>query len=85
MTTIKSINPYSNCVSKKQEQQPEPKYFCSSCTKCTNSVCSTFKRRVEPDYNRCFNHSNYNPIKAVFKAPANLLEIMKMEEKALIA
>lgn len=85
MGTIKSISPYTNYVSKKQEVQPEPKYYCSSCTKCTNSFCSTYNRHVEPDFNKCFNHSNYNPIKAAFKVPDNLLELMKMEEKAYTA
>ena len=57
----------------------QPKYFCKTCTKCIDKHCTVFKRYVEPDYNRCFNHSNYNPIAANFK-PARNLE-MKLKFK----
>lgn len=40
-----------------------PKETCSTCTTCIDSTCSFFGRRVEPDYNRCFNHSKYKPVK----------------------
>lgn len=60
----------------KETTQPQPKYFCATCTKLKEgSFCDCFQRRVEADYNRCFNHSNYNPVLAVFKAPENIEEI----------
>lgn len=60
----------------KETTQPQPKYFCATCAKLKNgNFCDCFQRRVEPDYNRCFNHSNYNPVLAVFKAPENIEEI----------
>ena len=54
-----------------------PKYFCLSCTRCKDKRCDFFNRRVEPDYNRCFSHTNYiktpdihytNPSEEFFKA-----------------
>lgn len=60
----------------KKTTQPQPKYFCVTCTKLKDgNFCDCFQRRVEADYNRCFNHSNYNPVLAVFKAPENIEEI----------
>lgn len=55
---------------KREEKVPTPKFFCGTCTRCnTDSKCDYFQRRVEPNYNRCFNHSSYvSPsIKAEFK------------------
>lgn len=59
----------------------EPQFYCKTCTKCNNKFCSTFKRQVEPNYNRCFNHSNYNPIEFSFKPLENIEEIAEENDK----
>lgn len=71
----------------KEEAVPEPKHFCSTCTRLqNNTTCDCFQRRVEPDYNRCFNHSSYiSPsIKASFKPlpKEEMDEIVKLNEVA---
>lgn len=70
---------------KEASDVPEPKYHCASCLKLKGTTCDCFKRRVEPNYNRCFFHSNYSPVVASFKAPTNLEEIIKEEEERQIA
>ena len=56
------------------------KYFCNCCTKKTDdSRCLCFGRRIEPDYNRCYFHSNYTPIVAQFKVQDNLEQTMRLE------
>lgn len=69
----------------KKEDIKTPKYFCKTCTKCVNSRCSVFDRHIEPDYNRCFNHSNYSPNIVPFKAPSNIEEIAKDNEGKIYA
>lgn len=64
-----------------QKEQPIPKYHCRTCQKFSNMRCDCFQRRVEPDYNRCFNHSWYRPAIINFKVASNLEEIMKREEE----
>ncbi len=58
-----------------------PVYTCSSCTHCTNKYCQVFKRPVDIKFNRCKNHSHYNPNAKVFKADKNLEIIIATEEK----
>lgn len=62
---------------------PQPKYYCATCLKLkNNNYCDCFQRPVEAEYNRCYNHSNYKPVLAVFKAPDNIDEIAaEAEEK----
>lgn len=70
----------------KQSSQPQPKYLCATCTKLKEgSFCDCFQRPVDKDYNRCFNHSNYNPIVAVFKAPENIEEVALANEEKIYA
>lgn len=75
--------------------QPIPKHYCITCQKCCctggNIIqgmlsvicchCSFFNRRVEPDYNKCFYHSQYSPIHSVYKEPENIVEIALANEK----
>ena len=62
-----------------------PKYTCKSCTKCSNKWCSFFNRRVEPNFNKCFNHTFYYTVTTKYKSPNNLEEIVKEEESRRIA
>lgn len=65
-----------------RKEQPQPKYYCATCLKLKNdNLCDCFQRRVEPDYNRCFNHSNYKPVLTVFKAADNIEEIAPANER----
>lgn len=68
-----------------QQAQPIPKFPCMTCAKLnSDGKCDCFKRPVDAEKNKCFNHSSYNPIKAEFKAPNNIEEIAKEnEEKSL--
>lgn len=66
----------------KKTEKPQPQYYCSSCLKLKDgSFCSCFQRRVEADYNRCYNHSNYDPIVTPFRVPANIDEIVRENEE----
>jgi len=56
-----------------------PIFFCETCTNCTDNRCSIFQRYVIEDYNRCFNHSNYTPIKAAFKLKQEQLKVCNYE------
>lgn len=68
----------------KKTGQPQPKYFCSSCSNLKNgNYCECFHRPVDAGYNRCFNHTNYKPVTVAFKAPENLEEIVRKEEKQI--
>lgn len=62
--------------------QPAPKYYCATCTKLKDGCfCDCFVRPVNPEQNRCFNHSNYAQRLIVFKAPENLEVLVEEEEK----
>lgn len=70
----------------KETTLPQPKYYCATCAKLKNgNFCDCFQRPVEADYNRCYNHSNYKPILAIFKAPENIEEIAQANEEKLYA
>lgn len=67
-------------------EQVQPKYYCATCLKLKDgNYCDCFQRPVDKNYHRCFNHSNYNPINAVFKAPDNIEEIALENEMKEIA
>jgi hypothetical protein len=59
-----------------EKQNPQPKKRCETCKKLDkNSRCDCYNRPMKPDYNRCFNHSDYNPNSFNFKAPDNIEQI----------
>ena len=70
----------ANSVLKGKLDKDIPKYACSSCTKCSNKWCSFFNRRVEPKFNKCFNHTFYHTVATKYQAPANLAERVNEEE-----
>lgn len=47
------------------------KRYCASCAHCSNHRCEVFNRYVETDWNRCKNHSHYNPNAKAFKLDKN--------------
>ena len=66
---------------KKEKEVKTPAYFCTNCTNNTNSFCSFYGRRINGDFNRCFNHSNYSPVSTKYRTPTRLNEIIEIEEK----
>lgn len=74
-----------NAIGAKKKEENLPKYYCDTCTKCVNSRCLFYNRRVEPKYNKCFNHSNYHPVATKYVSPVNIKEIALEEEKRLSA
>lgn len=64
---------------------PIPKYYCRSCNRCINKRCSFFDRYVEPDYNKCFNHSDYKPTVTKYVSPVNIKEIATKNHLKAIA
>lgn len=58
-----------------------PNFYCRSCENNCDKHCSFYDRPVDPNYNRCFNHTFYHPIAIRFKAPSNLEEIVQKEEE----
>lgn len=83
-------NNYDNSIhrmvcgnAKKSAEVKTPKHFCQTCDKCDNNRCTFYNRPIVKDYNRCFNHSKYSPITVAFKAPDNLEEIVREEEKQI--
>ena len=72
-----------NVIGANKKEQQLPKYYCDTCTKCVNSRCLFYNRRVEPKYNKCFNHSNYHPVATQYQSPCNIAEIA--EENTLCA
>lgn len=64
----------------KQTEEPQPKYLCSTCNKVNKNFCNCFQRPINAEYNRCFNHSNYDPILGIFEAPENIEEIARANE-----
>lgn len=59
-----------------------PKYHCSSCTHLQSlNICDCFQRHVDPNYNRCYFHSNYVSHPVRYRTPANLEQIIQEESK----
>lgn len=73
-----------NGKSKELDVKP-PKFHCSSCTKRTENRCTFFNRHIEPDFNKCFYHSNYSPVLASFKPQENLEELVEKEQEKISA
>lgn len=71
-----------------EEDVPVPRYNCATCTRCNldEKRCNFHQRRVEPKFNKCFEHSSYgtNPIKAVFtQLPKEVMDRL-LEENELM-
>lgn len=58
-----------------------PTNLCQTCNHCTSKYCMVHKRHIEPDYNRCFFHSTYQPNITTFKVNPKLENIMKQEQE----
>lgn len=58
------------------------RHYCNTCGRCQNNSCSFFQRHVEPDYNRCSMHTDFNKSYAVYKSPSKeeLEAIIKANE-----
>ena len=83
-------NNYDNSIhrmvcgnARKTEEVKTPKHLCQSCSKCVENRCTFYNRPIVKDYNRCFNHSHYAPVTVAFKAPDNLEELVREEEKQI--
>ena len=62
--------------------EPElPQFKCRSCNNCDGNRCSFFNRKVEPNFNKCFNHTFYNPEAIKFVPTSNFEELVREEEK----
>ena len=81
--TVIITRKYHTTNGKKEVKTPD--FYCESCEKRCGNRCTFHQRPVVADYNRCFNHSNYNTINAVFKAPDNIEEIALENEMKVIA
>lgn len=68
---------------KKEKEIKTPDFYCESCSKRCENRCTFYNRPIVKDYNRCFNHSAYAPITVAFKAPDNLEELVREEEKQI--
>lgn len=60
---------------------PTPVFYCESCEKCISGYCSFYERRVNTNFNRCFNHSNYHTVATKYQSPENITEIALNREK----
>lgn len=51
-----------------KDKIPVPQHFCKTCQRLQEDYkCDCYNRPVKPTENRCFNHTHYAPITAVFK------------------
>jgi hypothetical protein len=59
-----------------------PKFTCRGCTNKEQgkNYCNCFSRPINPNYNRCFYHSNYESRVQTYQTPRNLEEIVKRNE-----
>lgn len=67
-----------------------PKYTCKSCKRCNvaEKRCNFHQRRIEPNYNKCFEHSVYSssPIKAIFTPlPDEVMDALVKQNEAAYA
>ena len=57
----------------REREVAKPKFVCATCVKLSaDNGCPVFQRPVEPDYNRCFYHSSYQPVVVIFRPVKNL-------------
>ena len=79
------VQKFTSCQAFKGQPKQEvtqPKYYCSTCTKCSiGNNCEVYQRRVEPNYNKCFYHSTYQPVVVIFKPLKNLETMIEEETK----
>ena len=45
----------------KRKKDDVPKGTCNTCKRWIAKQCQFYNRRTEGDYNKCWNHSLYNP------------------------
>lgn len=71
---IQTISACKACKGQKNTQEVRPpKHFCITCSKLSSdNNCQVFDRYVEPAFNRCFYHSQYQPMIIVFKPVKDL-------------
>ena len=65
---------------KKEREVQQPKYYCCDCKKRCENRCTFYDRPIIVNLNRCFNHSYYSPITALFKAKEDLEEVIKEQQ-----
>ena len=60
---IQPVKPtqYFGVVFKADAQEKEPTARCKTCKRWIDKQCQFYNRRTEGNYNRCCNHTNYNP------------------------
>jgi len=78
--SIQALKEEKRNYHKGEEDIKTPDFYCASCAKRYGKQCTFYKRHIEPDYNRCFNHSYYSPDTASFVVLNNIEEIIKLEE-----
>ena len=59
-----------------------PNFYCRECSKITgDSFCTFYQREVDPNRNRCYNHSYYLPFSTSFTVPPSLDENVENQNK----
>lgn len=77
-----STPPFKKRTRKEIQEVIPPKYYCISCTRLHSlNICDCFQRHVDPNYNRCYFHSNYVSHPVRYRTPANLEQIIQEESK----
>ena len=51
------------------DKKPIPQYYCKTCGNLADNKkeCNCFHRPVQPEENKCFNHTNYIPFHSVYQ------------------
>lgn len=81
VTPVMTKKTYNRITDKNgQRQEKLPEFYCMSCNnKQADNYCNCFKRHIDPQYNKCFNHSNYISVPTTFKPNPELDEIVRQE------